>query len=240
MGNRRKTRVGLLSVGVFVAMSAAGRAVAADSHPDFSGVYQARPAYFPGTANIKTTDGSPIPELPAEAVKRKLLDDRVKSNKPVIRNVQMVWPKGFVQASRARFYFDVVQIPKQISFFFEEDSQYFMAYLDEQHPANVKPSFFGDSVAHWEGDTLVIDTVGFNGETPIDTIQVSDKLHTVMRLRLIENGKALENVITFDDPENFAHPWRMTLVYDRQKPDLKLYESVYAEDNRDLPDLSDR
>jgi len=210
----------------------------ASAVPDLSGVWQVERRY--STGRFITDDGLPPPMTLATKAEADYLDARDKDGKQVIHNTQMGWPKGFIQASRAHFNFEIFQQPKQLSFFFEEDSQYNFIYIDAKHPANVKPGFLGDSVAHWDGDTLVIDTVGYNGEAPLNNVQMSSKTHTTMRLRLINDGKSLENNLTIDDPVGFTRTWVMKIIYDREPPSARIGESVYAEANADLPDLSEQ
>jgi len=177
---------------------------------------------------------------PAAQAELDYLAAREKAGKLVIHNTMIGWPKGFIQASRGRFDFQLVQQPKQVSIFFEEDHQYTFIYLNAKHEDPVKPSFLGDSVAHWEGDTLVVDTIGYNGETPLNNLQVSSKAHTVMHMRLINDGKTLENIVTIDDPVAFTRTWQMKILYDRRPPGEQLTESVYAENQQDLPDFNDQ
>ncbi|HTK34206.1 MAG TPA: hypothetical protein VL358_02820 [Caulobacteraceae bacterium] len=212
---------------------------AAFAAPDFSGVWQVARPYSTGLTPV-TVDGQPVPISPAGQAELDYLTARDKAGRPVIHNTMMGWPKGFIQASRNRKPFEIFQEPKQISFFFEEDHQYTFIHFDAKHPDHVKPSFLADSIAHWDGDTLVVDTIGFNGETPLNSIQLSAKAHTVMRLRLINGGKSLENIITIDDPVDFTRPWQMKILYDREPAGAHLAESVYAENNRNLPDLNDQ
>ena len=229
-----------LKIIVAATTAAAGMlmANAASAAPDFSGVWMVAPRYATGL--FVTGDGQPPPVAPAAQAELDYLNARDKAGLQVIHNTMMGWPKGFIQASRGRFDFEIFQQPKQMSFFFEEDHQYSFIYIDAQHPAVVKPSFLGDSVAHWEGDTLVVDTIGYNGETPLNSIQMSARAHTTMRLRLTNDGKSLENDVTIDDPVDFTRPWVMKIVYNRRPPGEHLSESVYAENNKDLPDLDDQ
>jgi hypothetical protein len=213
-------------------------ATAARAAPDFSGIWQVSRPYSTGIT-IVTVEGDPLPIAPAAKAELDYLNARDAAGKQVIHNTMMGWPKGFIQASRNRLDFQIVQEPKQVSFFFEEDSQYAFFRVDASHPAKVTPSFMGDSVAHWEGDTLVVDTIGLNGETPLNSLQISAKAHTVMRMRLINEGKSLENIILIDDPVDFTRPFQMKIIYDR-RPGERLMEDVYAENNRDLPELDDQ
>jgi len=74
------------------------------------------------------------------------------------------------------------------------------------------PSWYGESVGRYEGDTLVIDTVGLNDKTFVDNFRTphSDKLHVVERLRLVEGGRFLEAEVVIDDPAVFLKPLHVT------------------------------
>jgi hypothetical protein len=226
-----------LKIIALAAVAALATATAARAAPDFSGVWQVERPYSTGV--FITNDGLPPPVTPAGKAELDYLNARETAGKMVIHNTMLGWPKGFIQASRGHFDFEIVLQPKQISFFFEEDHQYNMAWIGAKHPAHVTPSFLGDSVAHWEGDTLVIDTIGYNGKTPLNNVQMSAQAHTIMRLRLIKDGKTLENIVTIDDPGAFTRPWQLKILYDRRPVGERLTESVYAENEGDLPDLSD-
>ena len=84
--------------------------------------------------------------------------------------------------------------------------------MNVPHSANPKPSWYGESVGHYEGDTLVVDTVGFNDKTFVDSYRTphTDKLHVVERFRLIDGGNTLEVAFTVDDPGTFYQPWSGT------------------------------
>src|SRR5262249_36083790 len=96
------------------------------------------------------------------------------------------------------------------------DQQVRHVYMNVQHSKNPKASWYGESVGRYEGDTLIVDTVGQNTKTFIDNYRTphSDKLHVVERYRLIEDGKTLEANITIEDPAvykqplNVIHRWR--------------------------------
>jgi hypothetical protein len=74
-----------------------------------------------------------------------------------------------------------MQTPTQVTMIFSGDAQVRRVYLDVPHSANVKPSWYGESVGHYEGDTLVVDTIGLNDKTFVDNYRTphSDKLHVV-------------------------------------------------------------
>src|SRR5947209_251649 len=70
-------------------------------------------------------------------------------------------------------------------------------------------AWYGESVGHYEGDTLVVDTIGLNTKTYVDNYRTphTDKLHVIERYRLINNGPTLENQIWVEDPDTFNQPW---------------------------------
>ena len=104
-----------------------------------------------------------------------------------------------------------LQTPKKITMIWQMDQQVRHVYMDVPHSANPKPSWYGESVGHYEGDTLVIDTIGLNTKTFIDNYRTphGDKLHVVERYRMIEDGKTLEASVTIEDPAALKQPLRV-------------------------------
>jgi hypothetical protein len=124
-----------------------------------------------------------------------------------------------------------VQSPKEVLMIFQGDMQVRHIYLDVPHSEAPKTSWYGESVGHYEGDTLVIDTVGLNDRTTIDNFRTphTDKLHVVERWRLVDGGKQLEVLIRIDDPDTFYQPWSAIQRYRRIQQALP--EEVCAENN---------
>src|SRR5437764_9665362 len=110
-----------------------------------------------------------------------------------------------------------IQTPGQVRIIWREDNQSRRVYMNVPHSANLKPSWFGESVGHYEGDTLVVDTIGLNDRTFIDNFRTphTDKLHVVTRIHLIEGGKTLEVNLHVEDPGAFTTPWNATQHYRR-------------------------
>jgi hypothetical protein len=111
-----------------------------------------------------------------------------------------------------------------------------------KHPSedDLMQTFMGDSVGHWEGDTLVVDTVGLRGDTVFDASGSthSDQMRVVERIRVTSPDK-LEDSMTIEDPVAFEHPWQVTHVYDRKRG-WQIMEFVCEENNRGInPDGSD-
>ena len=96
----------------------------------------------------------------------------------------------------------ILQQPKKITMMWQMDQQVRHIYMNVPHSANPKPSWYGESVGHYEGDTLVVDTIGQNTKTFIDNYRTphSDKLHVVERFHLVDGGKTLQADITIEDP----------------------------------------
>ena len=103
--------------------------------------------------------------------------------------------------------------------------------LDVPHSANPKPTWYGESVGRYEGDTLVVDTIGFNGKTFVDSYRTphTDKLHVVERWRMIDDGKQIEVRVTVEDPEAFKEPWTSFRRFGRVQQTLA--EFVCQENN---------
>ena len=130
----------------------------------------------------------------------------------------------------------VVQTPKQVIFLEEQGQQIRHIYLDVPHSTNVKPSWYGESIGHYEGDTLVADTIGVSTKTVVDSYRTphTEKLHIVERWRLIDGGNGLEVNITVDDPDTFVQPWQTYQRY--QRSNQPLGEFICQENNTNLFD----
>jgi len=132
--------------------------------------------------------------------------------------------------------FYILQTPTKVIIVEEQSQQARRIYLDMPHSANVRPSWFGESVGHYEGDTLVVDTIGLNARTVVDAFRTphTDKLHVVERWHLIEGGYMLEVNITVDDPDAFYRPWQTYQRY--QRGQRTMVEDICAENNTNLFD----
>jgi hypothetical protein len=129
-----------------------------------------------------------------------------------------------------------LQTPKQVWIIVPSNQQVRRVYMDVPHSADPKPSWYGESVGHYEGDTLVIDTIGLNDKTVVDVYRTphTEKLHAVERWKMIEGGTAMEASFTVDDPDTFYEPWSGMRRYRRVKQEM--LEEVSAENNTHLFD----
>lgn len=107
-------------------------------------------------------------------------------------------------------------------------------YMDgREHPKNVEPSFFGHSVGHWEGESLVIDSVGFNEKFWLtrEGIPHTEFLHLTERYTRTDHD-TMQYVVTIDDPGAYTAPWSGGWII-RWQPNEEMYEYVCQDNNRD-------
>jgi hypothetical protein len=124
-----------------------------------------------------------------------------------------------------------VQTPKLVVMIYQGNQEVRHIYLDLPHSENPKQSWYGESVGHYEGDTLVVDTIAQNNQTFLDFYLTphTEKVHVVERWRMIENGRLLEVVFTVDDPDAFYAPWTATRRY--RHVEHAMIEEPCAENN---------
>ena len=129
-----------------------------------------------------------------------------------------------------------VQTPKVVTMIFSGDAQVRRVYLDVPHSPSPKPSWYGESVGHYEGDTLVIDTIGLNAKTFVDAYRTphTEKLHVVERWRMVDDRQAMEVTFTVEDPDTYYQPWSGMRRYRRVTQ--QFIEDICAENNQHLFD----
>ena len=139
------------------------------------------------------------------------------------------WGVPAVSLSGGPFFF--VQTPKVVYLIEEGDRQARRIYMNVPHTPNPKPSWYGESVGKYEGDTLVIDTIAMNNKTFVDNFRTphTEKLHVVERWRLIDGGKQIEVHMRVEDPDTFNQPWEVIRRYNRDEGDLG--ENICREGN---------
>ena len=127
-------------------------------------------------------------------------------------------------------YYQIVQTPEQIVLFSENVHETRIISLDGRPhlPASVR-SWSGDSIGHWDGDTLVVDTTNF--KTQLHPLGISEKFHLTERFTRIARGE-IRYELTLDDPETWARPW--TAMIRLKHTDDKLYESACHEGNESI------
>ena len=132
----------------------------------------------------------------------------------------------------------IVQGPKKVLLIYQGNQEVRHIYLNVPHSANPKPSWYGESVGYYEGDALVVDTIGLSTKAVIDNYHTphTEQLHVVERYRVVNEGKTLEVNLTVDDPGAFNAPWKAVQRYNRTQlgplPEVKC-----SENNDDLFNL---
>lgn len=131
---------------------------------------------------------------------------------------------------------EIVQRPGRVAMLFEWDTVFRLIYTDgREHPDPLDDTrFMGHASAHWEGETLVVDTANFNGKAWLmgNGIPISTEARMTERISLEENGQTLVIAVNWEDPVNLTRPIHRRHVYNR-RDDWAIREYVCAEANRD-------
>lgn len=133
--------------------------------------------------------------------------------------------------------FEILQAPGRVMMYFEYDHFVREIFTDgRQHTEDLNPTYMGESIGKWEGNTLVIDTIGFNDKTWLDYSghPHSEQLHLVERIRRASHD-TLVNDFTIEDPKAYTKPWTSHMTFDL-KPDWKIEETI-CEDNANFSNL---
>ena len=164
---------------------------------------------------------------------KKANDDVMAGKVPYIAR-ERCWPAGVpalnIYTRGQPIYF--IQTPKEVLIVNELNTQIRHVYLNVPHSARVTPSWYGESVGHYDGDELVIDTIGLNDRTFVDNYRTphTDQLHVVERFKLIDGGKTLQATMTVDDPGAYNMPWTAIQRW-RRTEDRAMLEEYCAENN---------
>jgi hypothetical protein len=148
------------------------------------------------------------------------------------------FPFGMSRSINSPDPMQIMQNDKYISLLFEQNSWFHVVPIDgRDHPKGdqLNPTWFGNSVGHWDGDTLIIDTIGFNGYTRLDTSghPHSDQLHLIQTLRRTDLGH-MQHTITVDDPKYYTKPFSNERTFTLMNTEILEYSC--EENNRSLWD----
>ncbi len=210
----------------------------ADGKPDLSGIWDANSnrqglnvdAGFVDAGFYERPSGGPL--QPWAAALDKQRREMLLKDDPAARCLPMGPPR-----QDRREPHKIVQLPGLIVILYEVNTLFRQIFLDGRAlPKDPNPTWLGYSVGHWEGDTLVVDTGGFNDQVWIWSGHPhTQALRTVERFRRRDFGH-LNLKITIDDPQTYTKPW--TLMFDLQLvPDSELLESICNENNTNVPHL---
>jgi len=166
------------------------------------------------------------------------VNERILSGKPGYTRSVSCWALGvpeFLLSPVQPLYF--IQTPKEVVMIQQMDQQVRHVYLNVPHSRRVRPSWYGESVGHYESNTLVVDTIGTNDRTWVDNYRTphTNRLHTVERFHLIDGGKVLEVNVHVEDAGAFTMPWDTIQRFDRVELGPML-EASCAENNQSVGD----
>ena len=195
---------------------------------DFSGVWQ-RPYVPDMTRDGKDQKGMPeLPFTPLGEAEWKNYDAAEGDY------TGACLPFGMLRSVNGPMPIQIMQNDTYFAFLFEQNSWFTVVPIDGRRHGDGVPTWFGDSVGHWEGDTLVIDTVNFNGKTRLDTVghPHSEQLHLVQRYSRPDRGHISYEVIV-EDPKTYTKSWKNTRTF-TLRPDWEIMEYSCEENNKSL------
>jgi hypothetical protein len=199
-----------------------------DGKPDLSGVW-GYAGYTSDIAKDYDVGSVPMTELGEKLFKARQANQGVED--PEARCLPTGVPRRDPYPSK------ILQEPNLVVILFEGNlHSYRQIFLNSSHPKDLNPSWWGHSIGKWEGDELVVDTVGFNGLTWLDLAghPTSDQLHVVERYSRPDFG-TLKDVITIEDPVMYKKPWNVTEITPLMTGEIMEY--VCTENERDATHL---
>jgi hypothetical protein len=208
---------------------------APDGHPDLSGLWEPDANRYLRDIARGLKQGDTIPMQPwAEA----LYKERESGSHAGEESDANCLPQGVPKIDAAPAPMRFIQLPNEVAVLQEAFNLWRQIFLDGRKLAkDPTPTWLGYSVGHWDGDTLVVDTTGFNGRTWLDQVghPATEALHVTERFHRKDFGH-IELGITIDDPKAYTKPWTVQEEL-HLLPDSELIEFICNENNRDVPHL---
>ena len=198
--------------------------------PDLSGFWD-----IPYVPNMAMGNESSVPYRPAGA-------DAYREHDAKDDPTGLCLPPGVPRIMQSPFPMAIVQTPTYVAMLFEYQRIFRLIYIDgREHHKAAGPTFMGDSIGHWEGETLVIETTDLNDRTWLDTAghQHTADMRVIEKLRRIAPDK-IDFEYTVDDPVYYMKPWVNHRTLTAQKPVKNLpnlIEYACEENNRDVDHL---
>jgi len=220
---------------------------AADGHPDLSGLWER--AYTPDMTAYgrnQTPDESlpdapkppngragarPPKQLPFTAAGKAAWDAYDAANGDYTGSCM---PFGLTRSINSPDPLQIMQNPNYVGLLFEQNTWFHLVRIGGTHPKNLTPTWFGDSIGTWDGDTLIVDTIGVNGRTRLDTNghPHSAKMHVIEKYTRTDLGH-INYEITIDDPVTYTKSWKNTRVFNL-RTDWEIMEYSCEENNKDF------
>ena len=225
----------LLTVCMVAITVPAAAADAPASKPDLSGVWEV-------TMGVRTRPGAGMPEQPSLTPEYAQKLAAFKATQAQGENQDTPQancvPPGMPGIMNQPYPMELLFTPGKVTIVIEAYSQTRRIFTDgRKHPEDPDLTYNGHSIGHWDGDTLVVDSVGFTPDTalgPSQGYRHSDQMHIVERFRL-SAPDTMEVVTTIDDPKALSKPFSGTKVLKRH-PDWDIAEYICEQNNRNLSD----
>ena len=206
----------------------------ADGKPDFSGFWMPLASrQVPAESGCRSQAGRDSLQPWAEQLYKERIENNGKDH-PGVRCL----PSGIPEKNNIPDGLKVVQTPDLLVFLYESRTIYRQVFMDGRPlPKNAQPTWMGYSIGRWEGDTLVVETIGQNGKTWLDMrgLPGTESLKVTERYSRPNIGR-INIDVTIDDPKAYTKPWNVKLSW-RLVPDTDLIESICEENNKDLPHM---
>lgn len=217
---RNQLILSIAAVMAFASGTHAQSASKAGSVPDLSGVWQVtkfQPKLFPNGGAPLTTWGA-----------AKLKAANPEKNDPNLGCL----PEGIPRFMFVPLPMEIFQVPSRVVIIREGTQVMRQIYMNRGHRDDLYPTYSGDSVGKWEGNVLVVDTIGFNDKTWIDSsgLPHSEKMHVVERIHRVDHDTLVDDV-TVEDPTAYTKPFTVQQVY-KLKPGWEIQELVCTENNK--------
>ena len=200
-----------------------------DGKPDLTGVY----------GNAGLPQGTAPPPLKPGAEKFRIVRGGPNDvrGRTTITTGNDCNPLGIPQTYITPYPFQIVHVPNMLIFLYEYPNAIRFVPIDGRPQAvDPDPSWMGTSVGRWEGDTLVIDAIGFNDKTEVHGFMHTEALHVVERFRRLDNG-SLEYEVTVEDPNVWEKPWMIPVRTFPFRPELEFISEFVCESKVDYQRL---
>jgi hypothetical protein len=230
-----------LAVAPMTAVQAAGATKSTTARQHFAGTWNRYPEFGEQPdPKIPAPPAVPPPPLKPEYLDawqaaQKAAQEADARGQPLFTDYVRCLPDGMPAMMMAMFPIEVLETPGQITIIEEAYNQVRRIYLNEKQldAADAEPGYWGHSVGHWEGDTLVVDTVGIKDYVRFRGAPHSAQMHIGERITLV-SADLMQDDITVTDPVYLTQPWNFSYAYTR-RPGYKMLEYV-CDSNREYKD----
>jgi hypothetical protein len=183
-----------------------------------------------------TADKEPVPLLPWAQANLDRHKKAIADGRPITTQVNRCLGFGMPDFMTQPYPYKFIQTGRWVVILGEADHQFRIVYLNQTHPKRTQTTWSGNSIGHWEGDTLVVETIGQNDRSLFSGagIPKTEALVITERFRLVSEGNIIEDRMTVDDPGTFSRPWEALWQLDRMPAGSRLLEYMCSENERDV------